>query len=242
MPKKETITAAEYDALLDAYIQHNGDITKTADTAGVPYVTAKRYIDEGTENYPAIRPRAEHLRRLALLREDNDRARELHVYRALHQYSLKQIMGQLGESKLELKGRTDVDGKRIIDEKTLRSVVSTVGDLRQLSADVQAMERGDFHREATVNINVNGTGGVDLQVSKPNEELRRFLSDHAHQIAAIEGTGKESEVVAAIVAQPSVPDGATNGNGTGKRKRLRLHRRPRGDRDTASRGRRTVSG
>lgn len=149
-PGNDTVTYEQYSKLRDQFVDHR-NIAKAATIAGIGIHTAERYINTGTPTFPAIKPWADALVSKLLMEKEQDLAVQLRNREGAGLAMEAGIMRTLAKIEFVPKGSVNAEGKIQVDEKTFKTMASTLKLLHDYSLSV----RGVNNTQGDVNVNVN---------------------------------------------------------------------------------------
>ena len=201
-----SITQCVYDAMLKSYLEHRS-VKQAALDAGVAVETSQKYIDIGTEQFPAIRPRVDAIMVRAREEEDDALVHQRHFF----QENLISIAEKAAEvlPRLQVVPRhqfitddegeivTGDDGKPLmaVDEVTLSKLVDVFGKIAEM------VERlgGTAQQGQAQQINVHTSVHIDHDAVKSEVQgaLKSFGSVHSLMV----GTEKEEDIRSALAKE-----------------------------------------
>jgi len=204
------LSVEKYNDLYAAYAR-TSDISKSANEAGVSIETARRYINNGNADFPAIKERIDLVNQRAFEDQDDILMRQRRMFQEAAFDAGKDLIDALRNAKVQLAGRDLVgpdgnkvlgpDGKpvRVISETTLGNAVSVLQKLQDMfdrAKPQNATPSGDIHFSKT-------QIAIHMDAAQAAQEGESVLK----QLNATQG-GKQEEIIRALVAGEARKRGA----------------------------------
>ena len=201
-----SITQGVYDAMLKSYLEHRS-VKQAALDAGVAVETSQKYIDIGTEQFPAIRPRVDAIMVRAREEEDDALVHQRHFFREnlisiaekaaevlprLHVVPRHQFITEEDGTVI-----TGDDGKPLmaVDEVTLSKLVDVFGKIAEMVERLGGTAQQGQAQQINIHTNVN----VDHDAVKA--EVQGAIKRLGTTQSLMVGTDEEGAIRAALVKE-----------------------------------------
>jgi len=201
-----TITQSAYDSMLASYLE-NRSIKQAAIDACVAPETAQKYIDVGTNAFPAIKQRVDRIMQRAMQEEDDALVQQRHFFqenlleiaqraadvlpslqfRPRHQH----VVDEAGEIVLGKNGKPLM----AVDEVTLSRLVDIFGKISELLGNVSGS--GQPQQGQQIQINTNVSIDHDAVKSEVASAVRKLGKTQSLMV----GTDKELDVRSALAKE-----------------------------------------
>ena len=152
------LSVEKYSDLYAAYAR-TSDITKAAHAAGVSLDTARRYNNDGSADFPAIRERIELVNQRAFEDQDDMLVRQRRMFQEAAFEAGKDLIESLKRAKVQLTGKDLIgpDGSKVLDQNGKPIRVISEDTMGRAVAVLQKLQ--DAFDRATPQ-NASPTGGI----------------------------------------------------------------------------------
>jgi len=197
------LSIEKYNDLYASYAR-TGDVSKSAHEAGVSLEVARRYIKEGSADFPAIQERLDLVNQRAFEDQDDILVRQRRMFQEAAFDAGKELIAALQNATIQLVGRDLVgadgnkvlgsDGKpvRVITETTLGNAVSVLQKLQDMfdrAKPENSVPDGGINLSKTeISIHMDAA-----KAAQEGESVLRLLN-------ASQG-GKQEEILRSLVAE-----------------------------------------
>jgi len=192
------ISRSQYDTLFRSYLEYH-NLEQAARDAGINIDTAKKYIIDGTERFPAIRQRVEKIEERAYLEQDEEAARTKRFFHEQAMAMAHKLTDAVARCELVPQGVTMVgdDGQALhnkdgvpyvaVDENTFKTLVTS---MRELALQIRELSMVGGVGQPSIVTNV----GIRID----HEAVRGTAIDVTRSVAGatgvIHGTGREQKL------------------------------------------------
>ena len=200
------ITLAQYEALKEAYMETQ-NIQESAKRAGMGPLTAQKYIDRGTPEYPSIKEQYRNLVSRVMKERDDKRVRDLTFHKDANRSLFVKAASVLPSIVLKPKGDLMPDGKIAVDENTyakigalLRSASNWGADLAIRSGEeAPRSNSGGMHINVNANANAMARTEVTVQRREALQRAKGLMSEFSEIHNVVSGTNAEEQIAGILI-------------------------------------------